>query len=82
MIDPLGGSYFVETLTDRIEAQAEEIFAQIDAMGEGSMLEGVLAGIERGWFQQRIADAAFEEQRRYETGDLVKVGVNALRRDR
>ena len=78
VIDPLGGSYFVETMTDRIEAQAEEIFAHIDAMGEGSMLDGVLAGIEQGWFQQRIADAAFEEQRRYETGDLVKVGVNAF----
>jgi methylmalonyl-CoA mutase N-terminal domain/subunit len=76
--DPLGGSYFVESMTDRIEADAELIFAHIDAMGEGSMLEGVLAGIERGWFQQRIADAAFQEQRRYESGDLVKVGVNAF----
>jgi methylmalonyl-CoA mutase N-terminal domain/subunit len=76
--DPLGGSYFLESMTDRIEADAEAIFAHIDSMGEGSMLEGVLAGIERGWFQQRIADAAFEEQRRYESGDLVKVGVNAF----
>ena len=42
------------------------------------MLDGVLAGIERGWFQQQIADAAFAEQRRYESGDLVKVGVNAF----
>jgi methylmalonyl-CoA mutase N-terminal domain/subunit len=47
-------------------------------MGEGSMLEGVLAGIERGWFQQAIAESAFAEQRRYESGDLVKVGVNAF----
>jgi methylmalonyl-CoA mutase, N-terminal domain len=77
-IDPLGGSYFVETMTDRIEAHAEAIFARIDDMGDGSMLEGVLEGIERGWFQQQIADAAFEEQRRYESGDLVKVGVNAF----
>ena len=77
-IDPLGGSYFVESMTDRIEAHAEEIFARIDDMGTGSMLEGVLEGIERGWFQQQIADAAFEEQRRYESGDLVKVGVNAF----
>ena len=44
-------------------------------MGEGSMLEGVLEGIEQGWFQRRIAESAFEEQRRYESGDLVKVGV-------
>ena len=77
-IDPLGGSYFVESMTDRIEADAEEIFARIDDMGTGSMLDGVLEGIERGWFQQQIADAAFEEQRRYESGDLVKVGVNAF----
>ena len=47
-------------------------------MGDGSMLDGVLAGIEQGWFQQRIADAAFEEQRRYEAGELVQVGVNAF----
>ena len=42
------------------------------------MLEGVLAGIDNGWFQQLIAEAAFEEQRRLESGDLVKVGVNAF----
>jgi methylmalonyl-CoA mutase N-terminal domain/subunit len=77
-IDPLGGSYFVEAATDRIEADAELIFARLDEMGHGSMLEGVLAGIESGWFQQQIADAAFAEQRRYESGDLVRVGVNAF----
>ena len=76
--DPLGGSYVVETATDRIEERAEELFAEIDAMGHGSMLEGVLAGIDQGWFQRLIAEAAFEEQRRYESGDLVKVGVNAF----
>ncbi|HWC71089.1 MAG TPA: methylmalonyl-CoA mutase family protein, partial [Actinomycetota bacterium] len=76
--DPLGGSYVVERATDEIEARAEELFALIDGFGGGSMLEGVLAGIERGWFQQLIAEAAFEEQRRLETGDLVKVGVNAF----
>ena len=62
----------------RIEADAEGIFARIQGMGGGSMLEGVLAGIESGWFQQQIADAAYLEQRRYESGDLVKVGVNAF----
>ena len=76
--DPLGGSYFVETLTDRMEEQAEAMFAEIDAMGDGSMLEGVLKGIETGWFQQAIAESAFREQRRYESGDLTKVGVNAF----
>jgi methylmalonyl-CoA mutase N-terminal domain/subunit len=76
--DPLGGSYFVESLTDRIEEVAEGIFEQIDRMGEGSMLEGVLRGVDTGWFTQEIAEAAFDEQRRYESGDLVQVGVNAF----
>jgi len=76
--DPLGGSYVVERATDEIEASAEALFAHIDEMGEGSMLEGVLAGIERGWFQRLIAEAAFEEQRRLESGDLVRIGVNAF----
>jgi methylmalonyl-CoA mutase cobalamin-binding domain/chain len=73
--DPLGGSYYVESLTDRMEELAEAEFARIAAMGDGSMLEGVLAGIERGYFQQEIAESAFAEQERYERGDLVKVGV-------
>ena len=73
--DPLGGSYFLESLTDHMEELAEAEFARIDAMGKGSMLEGVLAGIERGYFQQEIAESAFAEQQRYERGDLVKVGV-------
>ena len=76
--DPLGGSYFVEAMTDRMEEQAEELFAEIDRMGEGSMLEGVLTGIERGWFQQAVAESAFREQRRFESGELTKVGVNAF----
>jgi methylmalonyl-CoA mutase, N-terminal domain len=76
VIDPLGGSYFVEALTDRMEDAAGEYFAKIEEMGRGSMLEGMLVGIERGYFQGEIADAAFREQERYEKGRLVKVGVN------
>ena len=76
VIDPVGGSYFVEALTDRIERGAEEELARIDGWGSGSMVEGVLAGIERGEFQQAIADSAFREQERYEQQRLVKVGVN------
>ncbi len=75
VIDPLGGSYFLETLTDRMEELAEAEFARILAMGDGSMLEGVLTGIDRGVFQQAIAESAFSEQERFERGDLVKVGV-------
>ena len=58
-----------------MEELAEAEFARILAMGQGSMLEGVLAGIERGYFQQEIAESAFLEQERFERGDLVKVGV-------
>jgi methylmalonyl-CoA mutase N-terminal domain/subunit len=76
--DPLGGSYFIEALTDETERRAEELFAELEAMGSGSMLEGVLRAVESGWFTQRIAEAAFEEQRRTEAGGLVQVGVNAF----
>ncbi len=76
VIDPLGGSYFVEALTGKLEDRAEEYFSKIEAFGKGSILEGVLVGIERGWFQSEIADAAFREQMLYEKGRLVKVGVN------
>ncbi|MEX2421609.1 MAG: methylmalonyl-CoA mutase family protein, partial [Actinomycetota bacterium] len=78
VIDPLGGSYFLESLTDRMEELAEAEFARILARGSGSMLEGVLAGIESGYFQQEIAESAFREQERFEQGDLVKVGVTDL----
>jgi methylmalonyl-CoA mutase, N-terminal domain len=75
-IDPLGGSWYVERMTDVQEQRAEEIFATIDQLGEGSMLDGVLAGIERGWFQQQMADAAFAYQQQLEKGAKVIVGVN------
>jgi methylmalonyl-CoA mutase N-terminal domain/subunit len=78
VVDPLGGSFYVEWLTDRIEELAEELFGKISDLGDGSMLEGVLTGVETGWFVQEIAQAAFDEQRRFETGDLVQVGVNAF----
>ena len=78
VIDPLGGSYFVEALTDRMEELAEAIFAEIERMGSGSMLDGVLAGIERGWFQSEIAEAAYREQLLHEKGRRLKVGVNAF----
>jgi len=78
VIDPLGGSYFVEALTTRIEEAAEEYFARIREMGGGSMLDGMLAGIERGYFQSEIADAAYREQALYEQGRRIRVGVNGF----
>ena len=77
--DPLGGSWYVEALTDDIERQAEEIFARIKDMGtDGSMTSGILRGIEDGWFTGEIAEAAFVYQRALEKGDKKVVGVNTL----
>ncbi|HEX5948317.1 MAG TPA: methylmalonyl-CoA mutase family protein [Actinomycetota bacterium] len=76
VIDPLGGSYFVEALTNRTEEEAERYFRKIEEMGRGSMLEGMLVGIEQGFFQSEIADAAFREQERFEKNRLIRVGVN------
>ena len=64
VIDPLGGSYFVEALTDQVEADAEAYLATIEGMGGGSIYEGVLKGIDTGFFMAEIADAAFREQQR------------------
>ncbi len=75
-IDPLGGSWFVEEMTDRIEAKAEEIFASIDRMGGGSILDGVLVGIDEGWFQAAIGDSAYEFEKAVTSGERVIVGVN------
>ncbi len=80
-IDPLGGSWYVEALTDRIEAQAEELFARIERMGDGSMLDGVLRGIEEGWFQGVIADSAYELEKAISSGERVIVGVNRYTKD-
>jgi len=74
--DPLGGSYFVEALTDEMEREAEALFAELDAMGDGSMLEGAIRGIEENWFQGKIADSAFELERRLNSGRRVTIGVN------
>jgi methylmalonyl-CoA mutase N-terminal domain/subunit len=71
-IDPLAGSYFVESLTDELEAEAEAIFDEIDEIG------GVVEGIEAGYFQARIAGAARRFQTEMETGQRTIVGVNAF----
>ncbi|WP_027343680.1 acyl-CoA mutase large subunit family protein [Hamadaea tsunoensis] len=74
--DPLGGSWYVEALTDRIEAEAEEIFARITALGsDGSFTQGILRGIENGWFTANIADSAYAYQRGLESDVKHIVGV-------
>jgi methylmalonyl-CoA mutase N-terminal domain/subunit len=76
--DPLGGSWYVEALTDRIEAQAEEIFQKIkDLGGDGSITAGLLRGIDEGYFTGEIAEASFRYQKAVEKGDKRIVGVNA-----
>ena len=77
VVDPLGGSYFVEALTDEMERQAESYFAQIAEYG------GVIEAIEAGFFQREIAEASYRYQRSIETKDRIIVGVNAFvqRRD-
>ncbi|MBW3577446.1 MAG: methylmalonyl-CoA mutase [Actinobacteria bacterium] len=78
VIDPLGGSWYVEALTDELERRAEEYFRRIEESSpDGSMVEGILRGIDDGWFMSEIADAAFVFQQRMEKGDFVMVGVNA-----
>jgi methylmalonyl-CoA mutase, N-terminal domain len=76
--DPLGGSWYVEAMTDDIEARAEEVFAHLDALGDGSLLEGCLRAVEDGWFQGEIADSAYELERKLNRGDHVVVGVTAF----
>ena len=79
--DPLGGSWYVEALTDRMEAEAEEIFARIKAMSpDGSMTGGILRGIEDGWFMAEIAEASFAYQQQLEKGEKKVVGVNCTPR--
>ena len=68
--DPLGGSYFVETLTNQVEAEALDLLAQIEAMG------GTLRAIEAGFQQRQIQEAAYRVQRAIESGDQVVVGLN------
>jgi methylmalonyl-CoA mutase N-terminal domain/subunit len=76
--DPLGGSWYVEALTDRIEAEAEEIFTRIRELGhDGSITSGILRGIEDGWFTAHIAEAAYAYQQALEKGAKRVVGVNA-----
>ena len=75
VVDPLGGSYFVEALTDEMERQAEAYFAQIEEYG------GVVEAIEAGFFQKEIAEASYRYQRSIEAKDRIIVGVNGFQKD-
>jgi methylmalonyl-CoA mutase N-terminal domain/subunit len=68
--DPLGGAYFIEALTDELEARAWELIERVDELG------GSVAAVEQGFIQDEIEQAAFEYQRQIEAGERVIVGVN------
>jgi methylmalonyl-CoA mutase N-terminal domain/subunit len=75
VVDPLAGSWYVESLTDRIEAGARALIEEVDALG------GAAKAIERGFFQEAIARSAYELQKRQESGEAVVVGVNRFTDD-
>ena len=74
-VDPLAGSYYVESLTDELEAEAREILAEVDERG------GMLRAVESGWVQRQIQDVAYDRQEEIEEGERLVVGVNAFETD-
>jgi methylmalonyl-CoA mutase N-terminal domain/subunit len=76
IVDPLGGSFAVEAMTDQVEEETMAYIEEIKDIGDGSMRDGVLTGIDDGYFQREIQDAAYEYQQRVERGEETVVGVN------
>ena len=74
-MDPLAGSYYVEALTDRLEAEAQDLIEEIDALG------GSAVAVEKGYFQEAIARSAYDLQRAQESGAVTVVGVNRFTDD-
>ena len=74
--DPLGGSAYLETLTDQLAEAALSIISHIDDLGGGSMRDGMLAAIASGYIEREIAQASYRYQQRVETGDYTIIGVN------
>ena len=81
IVDPLGGSFAVESLTDETEADAMAYIEEIKEMGDGSVRDGVLRGIEQGYFHREIQESAYEYQERVDEGEETVVGVNAYEID-
>ncbi len=76
IVDPMGGSFAIETLTDELEAEIFEYLEEIKDTGDGSVRDGVLKGIEGGYFHREIHEAAYEYQTRVDSEDEIVVGVN------
>ncbi|AFK18588.1 methylmalonyl-CoA mutase [Haloferax mediterranei ATCC 33500] len=81
VIDPLGGSFFIEKLTDEIEDEAMAYIEEIREMGDGSVRDGVLAGIDEGYYHKEIGEASYEYQSRVEKNEEIVVGVNKYATD-
>jgi methylmalonyl-CoA mutase N-terminal domain/subunit len=76
IVDPLGGSFAVETLTNEVEAEIMDYIEEIKEMGDGSVRDGVLEGIEQGYFHREIQEASYEYQQRVDAEEEIVVGVN------
>ena len=76
IVDPMGGSFAVEKLTNEMEAEITDYLEEIKEMGDGSVRDGVLEGIPDGYFHREIQEAAYEYQKRVDSGDETVVGVN------
>ena len=76
IVDPMGGSFAVETLTRELEAEIMAYIEEIKEMGHGSVRDGVLKGIEQGYFHREIQEASYEYHKRVDAGEEVVVGVN------
>ncbi|WP_226008217.1 acyl-CoA mutase large subunit family protein [Natrinema salinisoli] len=76
IVDPMGGSFAIETLTNEMESEIMEYLEEIREMGDGSVRDGVLNGIDQGYFHREIHEASYEYQQRVERGEEVVVGVN------
>jgi methylmalonyl-CoA mutase N-terminal domain/subunit len=76
IVDPMGGSFAIEKLTNEMEAEIMAYIEEIKEMGDGSVRDGVLNGIPQGYFHREIQDASYEYQKRVDSGEEVVVGVN------
>lgn len=76
IVDPLGGSYAIETLTDEMESEVMSYIDEIEEIGDGSIHDGVLRGIDEGYFHREIQDSAYEYQERVDADEETVVGVN------
>ena len=81
IVDPLGGSFAVEKLTDEMEDEIVDYLTEIKELGDGSVRDGVLEGIDQGYFHREIQEASYDYQKRVDAGEEVVVGVNQYRID-